>query len=186
MSCHCTSSQTNLQPRIGIAFSTHNHSSCSRTSALQPPSQHNLFQTKAFGASTCSDRLGVELCGGLKNVISLAAGFCEGLGEGANTRAAVIRLGLKEMAAFALSVGASPETVFEESSGVGDLILTCTVGRGRRLAAAFAQQYASEGACDSEEASARRWAALENELFNGMKLPDWHNAKVFGLDFMMG
>jgi glycerol-3-phosphate dehydrogenase (NAD+) len=56
-----------------------------------------IFTTDTFRTSTCDDRIGVELAGGLKNVVSLGAGFCEGLGHGANARAAIIRLGLREM-----------------------------------------------------------------------------------------
>ena len=139
--------------------------------------QH-VFTTETFRASLCNDRKGVELCGGLKNVISLAAGFCEGLHQGANTKAAVIRLGLKEMALFSSHLGVNSATVYEESSGVGDLLLTCTVGRGRQLAKSFVETYDAEGACASVEESKARWAKLEQETLNGMKLPDWSNAKV--------
>ena len=141
-----------------------------------------IFTTSTFRVSTCDDRVGVELCGGLKNVISLAAGFCEGLGQGANTKAAVIRLGLKEMSKFSTTyfgaLGARAATFYEESCGVGDLLLTCTVGRGRQLAKSFVEAFESHGPCSTVEESHVRWEMLESETLNGMKLPDYSNAKA--------
>ena len=71
------------------------------------------------------DVVGVELGAAVKNVIALAAGVCDGLDMGDNTKAALMTRGLKEMAALGIAMGAKRET-FSGLTGMGDLIVTCT------------------------------------------------------------
>lgn len=59
-----------------------------------------LFQTPSFRIKTQPDIPGVELCGGLKNIIGIAAGIVDGLQWGDNCKAAVIRAGLEEIRRF--------------------------------------------------------------------------------------
>lgn len=79
------------------------------------------------------------MAGTLKNIVALAAGFVDGIGAGANSKAAIMRQGLAEMRALskALYPTVRDET-FLESCGVADLIATCYGGRNRRVAAAWA------------------------------------------------
>jgi len=83
-----------------------------------------LFHRPAFRVYRSTDLVGVELGGALKNVIALAAGVCDGLGFGDNSKAALITRGIAEMRRLGVACGAQAET-FSGLSGVGDLIVTC-------------------------------------------------------------
>lgn len=98
------------------------------------------FQGGNFRAYLSQDVLGVELGGAIKNVLAIAAGIADGLGFGANARAAIITRGLAEMMRLGNRLGAQPETLMG-LAGVGDLVLTCTdnQSRNRRLGLALGQ-----------------------------------------------
>lgn len=93
-----------------------------------------------FRAYTSEDVLGVELGGSLKNVLAIAAGIADGLGFGANTRAALITRGLTEIMRLGQAMGAQHET-FMGLAGLGDLVLTCTdnQSRNRRMGLKLAE-----------------------------------------------
>ncbi len=87
-----------------------------------------------FRAYTSNDVVGVEIGGAAKNVLAIAVGIADGLGLGANTRAAMITRGLNEISRLATALGAQRETLMG-LAGLGDLVLTCTdnQSRNRRL-----------------------------------------------------
>ena len=97
-----------------------------------------LFHCPSFRAYTCDDLVGVELGGSIKNVLAIAAGISDGLGYGANARAALITRGLAEIMRLGTKLGGQRET-FMGLAGVGDLVLTCTddQSRNRRLGLAL-------------------------------------------------
>lgn len=87
-----------------------------------------------------TDLAGVEIGGAVKNVMAIATGIADGLGLGANARAALITRGLAEMTRLGVKLGGRPET-FTGLTGAGDLILTCTgeLSRNRRVGLGLAQ-----------------------------------------------
>lgn len=103
------------------------------------------FNTVAFRAYRNSDIVGVELGGALKNVIAIAAGMCDGLGLGDNTKAALLTRGLAEITRLGAAMGARRRT-FAGLSGMGDLITTCIskYSRNRSLGQAIAEGRALE------------------------------------------
>lgn len=104
----------------------------------------NRMATERLRIYSSDDPIGVQVGGALKNVIAIAAGACDGLGFGHNTRAALITRGLAEMARLAAAKGGNVLTL-AGLAGLGDLVLTCTgelsrnrtvgveLGRGARL-----------------------------------------------------
>jgi glycerol-3-phosphate dehydrogenase (NAD(P)+) len=100
----------------------------------------DILHSDRFRAYTSSDVIGVEVGGAVKNVLAIAAGIADGLGFGANTRAALITRGLNEIMRLGIKLGGKQET-FIGLAGLGDLILTCTdnQSRNRRFGMALGQ-----------------------------------------------
>ena len=99
-----------------------------------------IFSNEYFRVYTQDDVVGVETAAAVKNIIAIAAGICDGLGYGTNTRAALITRGLAEMTRLGLALGAQA-TTFMGLSGLGDLVLTATgdLSRNRQVGLALAQ-----------------------------------------------
>ncbi len=100
----------------------------------------HLLHNDHFRAYTSEDVIGVEIGGACKNVIAIAAGIADGMGFGANARAALIARALSEIIRLGISLGAKAET-FTGLTGLGDLVLTCTddQSRNRRTGIALGQ-----------------------------------------------
>ncbi len=107
-------------------------------------SVQEALHCSTFRVYTATDVVGCEIAAASKNVIAIAAGVCDGLGFGGNTRAVLITRGLAEQVRLGLALGGHAFT-FGGLAGVGDLVATCTspksrnrwvgleLGRGRRL-----------------------------------------------------
>jgi glycerol-3-phosphate dehydrogenase (NAD(P)+) len=100
---------------------------------------------------TSDDLPGVEFGGSLKNIYAIAAGCCDGLKLGDNSRAALLTRALAEMVRVGVALGAKAET-FYGLSGFGDLVATChgawsrnrefgfEIGSGKSVAALMAHR----------------------------------------------
>lgn len=108
-----------------------------------------IFMNERFRVYTSPDVLGIELGGSVKNVIALAAGVCDGLGCGDNTKAALITRGITEISRLGEAMGAKAET-FAGLTGIGDLIVTCTSTHSRNHNAGYliGQGYTMQAAMD--------------------------------------
>lgn len=119
-----------------------------------------LFDRPHFKVNVLPDVDGVEVCGALKNVVALAGGMCEGMGQGTNTKAAILRLGVEEMKTFIMLFfgGLLADTLYD-SAGYADVITTVFGGRNARVATEFVRQ-----------GGKKDWNELEKEMLGGQKL----------------
>ena len=100
----------------------------------------HLLSKNVFRVYSSDDLIGVQIGGAVKNILAVAVGISDGMGFGANARAALITRGLREMKRLGLAAGGELKTIMG-LSGLGDLVLTCTdnQSRNRRLGIAIGQ-----------------------------------------------
>ncbi len=109
--------------------------------ARQAERVQQLFSHDNLRVYTSPDAVGVQLAGALKNVVAIAAGVLDGLGNGSNALAALITRGNAEISRLGVAMGARRDT-FMGLAGMGDLVLTCT---GTPLAQSPARARAGAG-----------------------------------------
>jgi len=94
----------------------------------------SIFSNKYFRVYVNTDVIGSELGVAMKNAIAIGSGIVEGLGYGANARAALVSRGLAEIVRFGVSQGGKAET-YLGLTGVGDLMVTCYSFHSRNFCA---------------------------------------------------
>lgn len=92
----------------------------------------NIFPSNYIKIETTNDIVGVELSGTLKNIFAIACGILEGIDASESTRASFLTKVIKETSNLISEFGGNKETIFL-SSGIGDLILTCSSKKSRNF-----------------------------------------------------
>src|SRR5690606_21745311 len=135
-----------------------------------------VYSTPWLRVYTSDDPIGVEIGGALQNVIAIAAGACDGLGLGEDTRAALITRGIAEMARLVRRKQGSVLTL-AGLAGMGDLVLTCTgsMSRNRTLGYKIGSGMSVEAALSSSDGVAEGYitakSAHDLALSLGVELP---------------
>ncbi|XP_022213911.2 titin [Drosophila obscura] len=117
-----------------------------------------LLQTENCRVIAIDDVDGVELCGTLKDIIALGAGFVDGLKLGENARVAALHLGVKEMMRFTMAFYPTAKmSTFFESCAVANSVASTYVDKN----VTFAKSFITSGKTIQE---------IESNLLNGRKL----------------
>lgn len=100
------------------------------TDAITKERVTNAFTKEKLVIEIHDDIIGVELCGSLKNIIAVAVGIMNGLGESDSTRALLQKDALCELIFLIEQLGGNPQTIWTYA-GIGDFILTCNSLKSR-------------------------------------------------------
>ncbi len=88
------------------------------------------FVNDHFKLRTCSDIIGTEICGAIKNVIAIAAGILDGMGMPESTSAMFITESIHDIKSLIKCLGGDGSTILS-FAGFGDLLLTATSSKSR-------------------------------------------------------
>ncbi len=93
---------------------------------------HSLIERPNFRVHINNDIIGSQICGAVKNVIAIGCGIVRGLGQGENSKAAILTNGFHEIMKINKEMGGKIETLMEPC-GIGDLVLTCNSEKSRNF-----------------------------------------------------
>ncbi len=144
-----------------------------------------VLSNKTFRVYVSTDIVGCELGGALKNIIALAAGICDGMGFGDNTKAALMTRGIAEITRLGVALGSNADT-FAGLTGIGDLIVTCTSmhSRNRRAGILIGEGVSPKEAVEkvgTVEGYACAKVAYELAVKKGIDMPI--TSKLYGVLF---
>jgi glycerol-3-phosphate dehydrogenase (NAD+) len=105
-----------------------------------------MFDCDTFRPRIIPYDIGIEICGALKNIVSLAVGIVEGMDWGSNTQSMAFRKGFVEMERFCKLMKC--KFFIYESCCIGDLFTSCRGGRNYRCGIEMARNRCCS--CDVE------------------------------------
>ena len=120
---------TRLSASAGPAFAQEIISGKPATFTASDQLDQQLFANAQITVEVCGDLLGILLCGSLKNLYAIGAGY---FSDSESNLASYIESAHVETKAYLQSHGANPATA-ELACGIGDLILTCSNDTSRNL-----------------------------------------------------
>jgi len=147
-----------------------------------------LFHRPSFQVRQVHDIAGAEMASTLNCVIGLAAGLCDGLGLGGNTKAAIIRIGLLEVERFTSSFfpSAKRETLFESCGVAGLISISMSSGdKHRRSAEIFAKQLAlTKRLVENAKApvQVQDWPSFSAAVWKNIEENELAGASVWGVE----
>ena len=90
------------------------------------------FCNSHFKLRPCTDVIGTEICGAIKNVIAIAAGILDGMGMPESTSAMFITESIHDIKELIKALGGEGNTILS-FAGFGDLLLTATSSKSRNF-----------------------------------------------------
>lgn len=96
----------------------------------------NTFESDSLRVFPTTDIIGTELCGSLKNVVTIGVGLVDGLGLGENIKGVVVATGFYEIRQIIEMSGGLEETSFSPA-GLEDLLVASYSGKSRNYRLGF-------------------------------------------------
>lgn len=107
-----------------------------------------MFSGRYFIPEITKYNIGIEICGAIKNIMSVAYGMSVGQSYGKNTTAMLFRRSLLEIKRFSEAMGADIDVLW--SACVGDLLVSCLCGRNYKSGVKMGEKGLSIEKCEEE------------------------------------
>lgn len=128
------------------------------------------YSNDRFVMAPSADLSGVQVAGVFKNVAAILCGASDGLGAGANTRAALMSEAIREASDLVVALGGDQATLLGPA-GFGDFALSCTDAQSRNYSLGHDIATGHEGDGATHEGAANVTALLDLAAEAGVSAP---------------